>query len=87
MIPSLSAVAAVYDNRFENLSYTDSTEFKEVWDLLSTKGEIDYLYEPSIRYFEKLGNKLFHKNADGSLSLCVLEGHRVKLDGFKSTYH
>ena len=85
VIPSLSAVAAVYDNRFENLSYTDSTEFKEVWNLLSSRGEIDYLYEPSIRYFEKLGNKLFHKNADGSLSLCVPEGHRVKLDGFKST--
>ena len=59
IVPTLSAVASVYDNPFSDLSYSSSTEFKEVWKLLDTSIDVDYLFEPSIRYFEKIGNKLF----------------------------
>ena len=83
-IPVVSAVAATYDNRLDDLNYGDSTEFKDVWSILDTNTDVDYLFEPSVRYFEKIGNKLYHKNSDGTLSLCVPEGHRLTVDGFKS---
>jgi hypothetical protein len=67
------------DERLSAFNYNTSKEFKVTFEKLS-RGETDIHLHPEIRYFEKLGKKLYYKLSDGTRSLCVPEGHRFCVD-------
>ena len=67
------------DERLGAFNYNTSKEFKVTFEKLS-RGETDIHLHPEIRYFEKLGKKLYYKLSDGTRSLCVPEGHRFCVD-------
>ena len=63
------------DPRIDHLNYSDSKEFKDTYNKL-LQGESDIHLHPEIRHFELIGRRLYYKLSDGSLAICIPEGHR-----------
>ena len=65
------------DPRLYDLKYDGSKEFGAIYSQLSSDNtSIDV--HPRTRYFTIRRDQLFYRHADGSLALCVPEGHFVK---------
>ena len=83
-IPEVSGVSCFSgDNRMDNLDYSKSKNFSKVWELLCTSGvdALDLLEHPEIRYYERIGDRLFYLLPCGGMALCIPENHRVKGKG------
>ena len=65
------------DARMDNLVYSGSKDFGAVYKLLADPA-VDLDQHPEIRYYERVGDRLYYRLSDGNLSLCVPEGHRIK---------
>ena len=76
--PSINAnMTKMRDPRLYDLKYDGSKEFGAIYSQLSSDNtSIDV--HPRTRYFTIRRDQLFYRHADGSLALCVPEGHFVK---------
>ena len=76
-------VVSNYDQRFDNIIYTDSKDFGEIWSVLDTKKAVNINAHPIIRYFEVRDERLYYKLSNGDRALCVPEGHFINSKGIQ----
>ena len=70
--PPLSAMYCAIDERFKTLDYAACPDFSEIWDLITADHALlPHLRDVRVRYYERVHNKLYYRNDDGTLALCI----------------
>ena len=60
------------DERFKTLDYAACPDFSEIWDLITADHALlPHLRDVRVRYYERVHNKLYYRNDDGTLALCI----------------